>query len=150
MEVSDFVSNIKQLNTKLDKFGIQIKNATIPIISSKLDKIDDTDRLLEYTILPLWYQKKEYRRAFYWTHYINAKSLEMKTKGKAFLFYMKLCSELLSIVRLTDWEISKKEVCKFFEDENFTRIKKKIEKTMNITQDFNFTTTGKFIKFQKV
>jgi hypothetical protein len=148
-EVSDFISSLKQLSKKLCNFSIQLKWASIPILSFKIEKLKD-ERMIYFTILPLWYQIKQYRRAFYWTHYINAKALEIQTKWKILPFYMKLSSELLSVWRLTDWEISKKKICVLFKDENFTRIKKRIEKIMNITQDFKYSTTGKFVKFQKV
>lgn len=147
---SHFASNLKELSTKLKSIGITTKKALLPILSFNITKMKN-DRTIEYTLLPLWYGEKQSRRMFYWTHYINAKTLELGTKQeKTLKFYLRLCSELLSIGRLTDWEISKEELMKFFEDENFTRIKKKIEKIMTITWDFTITTTWKFMQFQKI
>lgn len=147
--ITNIVLNLKSLKEKLNNLNIAIKWVALPILSFELEK-KNNERFIKYLILPLWYQTKQYRRLFYWTHYINSKSLEIQTKGNNLKFYIKLCSELLSIWRLAEWEISKMELAKLFDDKNFTRIKQKIEKIIKITQDFSFTTTWKFVQFQKI
>lgn len=146
---SNFIANLNQLKEKLNTFTFSTKNITLPLLSFTIEKVKN-DRMIKYLILPLWYHSKSFRRPFRKKHYINTNALNIATKWKQLWFYLHLCCELLSVKRLISYEMSKKELCSIFWDKKVSRIKEKLVDIISITEDFSFTTTWKFIQFQKV
>ena len=141
-----FVRRVKSLLAKLSCLELWVKNTLYPLFALSIKK-SQNERVIEYSVLPTWRDSKELRNKAYFTHYINAKALEIPSNGKLLQFYIKVASKLLFSSTADRYEPEKSEVCKFFWDDNFPRIRKKLEKISGITGDFTVVSKGKFVSF---
>lgn len=140
---ANYVKTLKRLEGKINYLFVKT-----PILNIKTEKVSNIRRV-EFSILPEWYHDKKIRWRFYLTHYVKKKLFEIGTKSEDLRFYLKLSNEFISKKDDFVYEVLKNEICSYFGDENFARIKKKIEKIQFITQDFSMTTTGSFVQFKK-
>ena len=108
-----FVRRVKSLLAKLSRLDLWIKNTPYPLFALSIKK-SQNERVIEYSVLPTWRASKELRNKAYYTHYVNAKALEIPSNGKLLQFYIKVASKLLFSSTADSYEPEKSEVCKFF------------------------------------
>ncbi len=144
------VTYLKTIISSIKNMSLQIK------FEKKFHNFLDIDILkkdgkcqLKYTILPNRDGIKNSRELFI-THYISTKALQIPTNWSMMKFYLHLGHNLLHIKKVHQIEEKKNDICKIFHEHNFTRVKSKIQKISQITQDFELINISwKVVSFKK-
>lgn len=137
---SNFVETLKALERKSPGFFMVKGSVKIPVLNLAVRKVSNC-RIAEFCFFPKWNQDKKAKKRLFLTHYVKKKLFEIETKSEDLRFYLRLCNRFISRNRDFVYELKKKEVCDFFGDWNFSRVRKKIERIRSVTRDFSLTTT---------
>lgn len=144
------VTYLKSIISDLTQENLQIKfwKKNYTFLSIHLSK-KDWKYQLKYIIIPNREDIKKSRELFI-THYISVKALQIPTNWCMMRFYIRLWHNMLHRKKIHELEAKKEDICKIFNEHNFTRVKNKIQKIIQITQDFEIEKfSWKIVCFKK-